>query len=129
MKRLFIAFLVSFTTLISAQTNQNLDAASFKKMMEKKNTVVVDLRTPDEINSKGKIKGAVEIDFLAKDAEEKVLKLDKNKTYLLYCAGGGRSGDCKDLMTQKGFKNVFHLTKGFGDWVKAGYEVETKNKK
>lgn len=129
MKKTILFLFLIVCGWLGAQTNQNLDAAAFKKMTQEKNTVVVDLRTPDEINSKGKIKGALEIDFLAKDAEEKVLKLDKNKTYLLYCAGGGRSGDCKDLMTEKGFKNVFHLTKGFGDWVKAGYEVETKNKK
>ncbi len=129
MKNAIILLFTFFCGFLNAQTNQNLDATSFKKMMQEKNVVVIDLRTPDEINSKGKIKGAVEIDFLAKDAEEKVLKLDKNKTYLLYCAGGGRSGECLTLMANKEYKNIYHLTKGFGDWVKAGYETENKNKK
>jgi rhodanese-related sulfurtransferase len=32
-------------------------------------------------------------------------------------------------MANKEYKNIYHLTKGFGDWVKAGYETENKNKK
>ena len=98
---------------------------TFKKLMEDKKSIVIDLRTPNEIKSKGKIKNAIELDFLALDAEEKVKKLDKKKSYLIYCAGGGRSGDCKDLMVKEGFNNVANLAKGFDDWKKKGFEVET----
>ncbi len=110
---------------LNAQEIKDVDAATFKELMTAKNTVVIDLRTPNEINTKGKIAGAMELDFLALDAEEKIKKLDKNKTYLVYCAGGGRSGDCKDLMVKEGFKNVVNLQKGFDDWKKKGFEVET----
>ena len=58
-----------------------------------KNAVVIDLRTPEEIK-KGYMKGATFIDFLSKDAEAQIDKLDKKKTYFVYCAGGGRSADC-----------------------------------
>lgn len=124
---LVLLFAVSFSSAIYAQKTviTNVNAAEFKTQMEKKRGVLIDLRTPDEIK-KGKIKGAEEIDFLATDAESKIDKLDKKKTYYIYCAGGGRSGDCAAYMEKKGFKNVVNLQKGFSDWKKAGYEIETK---
>ena len=117
-----IALLTS-VSVWSQEINQDVDAKTFKALMTKSN-VIIDLRTPNEIKTKGKIAGAIEIDFLAIDAEEKIKKLDKNKTYMIYCAGGGRSSDCKDLMVKERFKNIIHLTKGFDDWKKQGFEVE-----
>jgi rhodanese-related sulfurtransferase len=114
-----------FSMGLSAQDTRDVDAETFKKLMTDKKSVVIDLRTPEEIKTKGKIKNALEINFLAVDAEEKIKKLDKKKTYLVYCAGGGRSVDCKDLMVKEGFNNVANLAKGFDDWKKKGFEVET----
>ncbi len=108
----------------NAQTAKDVDATTFKKLIDEKKDILIDLRTPEEIKTKGKIKGAIEIDFLAKDAEDQTKKLDKKKTYLIYCAGGGRSGDCRDLMTKEGFKEVVNLSKGFDDWKKKGFEIE-----
>jgi len=125
--KLYLSFILFLTALFAVSQNPNdLDAAAFKKLIDDKKGIVIDLRTPDEIKSKGKIKGALEIDFLANDAEDKIKKLDKKKTYLVYCAGGGRSGDCKDLMVKEGFSNVVNLSKGFDDWKKKGFEIETK---
>lgn len=126
MKHLFVILFMLGICLTNAQTSKDVDAAEFKKLIENKKNVLIDLRTPDEIKTKGKIKGAKEIDFLAKDSEEQIKKLDKKKTYLIYCAGGGRSGDCKDLMVKEGFKEVINLSKGFDDWKKKGFEIEKK---
>lgn len=128
MKTTFVILAALFffpLAVVQAQTSSDVDAETFKKLMNDKKAVVIDLRTPEEIKSKGKIKGATEINFLALDAEEKIKKLDKSKTYLVYCAGGGRSGDCKELMVKEGFKNVVNLQKGFDDWKKRNFEVET----
>lgn len=126
MKKLVIIFSLFFCISVNAQTGKDVDAATFKKLIEEKKGVLIDLRTPDEIKTKGKIKGAQEIDFLALDAEDKIKKLDKKKTYLIYCAGGGRSGDCKDLMVKEGFNEVINLAKGIEDWKRQGFEVEKK---
>ena len=103
-----------------------MDAETFKKLIAENKSVLIDLRTSDEINSKGMIKGARQIDFLAKDAEVIIGKLDKKKTYLIYCAGGGRSGDCAELMQKLGFKEVVNLERGFDDWKRKGFEIEKK---
>lgn len=123
----YLLLLIAFFSLNSfAQKSSNADAAAFKKLIDAKKGVLIDLRTPDEIKTRGKIKGAVEIDFLATDAEAKIKKLDKRKTYLVYCAGGGRSADCAELMTKEGFAEVVNLAKGFDDWKKKGFEIEEK---
>ncbi len=125
MKKLGAVFLLFFSVSIFAQI-KNVDAVAFKKLIDEKKYVLIDLRTNDEIKSKGMIKGATQIDFLDKNAEANIEKLDKNKSYLIYCAGGGRSIDCAELMQKQGFKEVINLEKGFGDWKNKGFEVETK---
>jgi rhodanese-related sulfurtransferase len=127
MKKIIILLLVFISTFsFSQEVIKNVDAATFKKMIDEKKYVLIDLRTADEIKSKGKIKGATELDFLDKNAETNIEKLDKKKKYLIYCAGGGRSADCADLMKKQGFKEVVNLEKGFGDWKNKGFEIETK---
>jgi rhodanese-related sulfurtransferase len=123
---LTFATLFLSTFFFSQTTIKNVDAATFKKLIDEKKSVLIDLRTTDEIATKGKIKGAEQIDFLAKDSEKMIEKLDRKKTYLIYCAGGGRSGDCAELMQKLGFKSVVNLAKGFDDWKKSGFEIETK---
>jgi phage shock protein E len=124
-------FLLIITLVISAlgfsQTKvENVDAATFKKLIDEKKAYLIDLRTDDELKNKGFIKGAAQIDFLKNDAESVISKLDKKKTYLIYCAGGGRSGDCGEMMQKLGFDHVINLEKGFDDWKKKGYEIEMK---
>lgn len=124
MKTLLFITTLFFANLTFAQTN--LNAEGFKQKITEKNTIVIDLRTPEEIVKKGKIKGAFEINWFDKNSEAVILKLDKNKNYLLYCAGGGRSGECLELMQKNNFKNVAHLQNGFDEWVKKGFEVDKK---
>jgi len=121
-----ITILALFTSMMSiAQTKiEHVDAATFKKLIDEKKSSLIDLRTDDELKNKGFIKGAAQIDYFKKDAEETIAKLDKNKTYLIYCAGGGRSGECAELMQKLGFIHV--LEKGFDDWKKKGFEIDMK---
>jgi rhodanese-related sulfurtransferase len=131
MKKL-ILILVLFTSVAAkAQVKNstvvtNLPAERFQAAANSdKAGEIIDLRTPEEIK-KGYIKGATFIDFLAKDAEKQIDKLDKKKTYYVYCAGGGRSADCSEYMEKHGFTRVYNLEKGFGDWAKKGLPVEMK---
>jgi phage shock protein E len=126
MKKLTTLFLLLFLQTSYAQTLKNVNAGEFKKQMRSPNAILVDLRTEEEIAKKGKIQGAVEIDWFGKNAEAEILKLDKSKTYLVYCAGGGRSLQCGELMEKAGFKEVYNLEKGFDDWKKNGFDVENK---
>ena len=46
--------------------------------MDENNSVIIDLRTNAEIEKKGMINWAVRINFLSKDVEQTIAKLDKN---------------------------------------------------
>jgi len=127
MKKLLTIIAIVTCSLGFSQTIiENVDAATFKKLIDEKKSYLIDLRTDNELANKGFIKGATQIDYFKKDAEMVISKLDKSKTYLIYCAGGGRSGECADLMKKEGFTHVVNLEKGFDDWKKKGFEVELK---
>jgi phage shock protein E len=127
MKELLIVMFAVITSAVFSQTKtENVDPVTFKKYIDEKKGILIDLRTDDELKNKGMIKGALQIDFLAKDAEDKISKLDKKKTYLIYCAGGGRSGDCAELMEKQGFTHVVNLEKGIEGWKKSGFETVPK---
>ena len=127
MKNLTTILFLFITLLGFSQIKiENVDAATFKKLIDENKSVLIDLRTNDELKNKGFIKNAKQIDYFSKDAEAIIKKLDKKKTYLIYCAGGGRSGECADLMKANGFLHVVNLEKGFDDWKKKRFEIEMK---
>jgi rhodanese-related sulfurtransferase len=126
MKNALILLLLCSGLYCGAQPVKNVDAQTFKTLLNAPNTILIDLRTDEEIKTKGMIKGATQINFLDKDSETAIEKLDRKKTYLIYCAGGGRSGDCAELMQKKGFNSVVNLEKGFDDWKRKGFEIEKK---
>ena len=105
---------------------ESLNASSFQtKMKETPDAVLVDVRTPEEV-AQGKIKGATNIDFNSDDFQRKISTLDKNKTYFVYCAKGGRSSKAVDLMSNLGFKKLVNLEGGFTGWKEKGLPVEEK---
>lgn len=124
MKKILLLLLVFGMSSFYSQNVKNVSAEEFKKQIDSKKGILIDLRTTDEIKTKGKIPDALQIDFLAKDSEKEIEKLDKNKPYLIYCAGGGRSEECAELMQKSGFKEVINLEKGFGEWKTKGFEIE-----
>lgn len=110
-------------SVLSMSQSSTLDPKSFKeKLSADPSIVLLDVRTPAEA-TEGIIPGAVVMDFNAKDFNSKVSKLEKNKTYLVYCKVGGRSSKAVSLMESKGIKNVYHLDGGYDAWIKNGFET------
>jgi len=103
---------------------KNIDASEAEKLLkENKKVIVLDVRTPKEF-SNGHIAGATNLDFRSPDFEKKLKALDKNQTYLVHCAVGGRSAKTQDLMKADQFKTIYHLEGGLTAWEKAGKPVE-----
>lgn len=95
----------------------DVSVAELRHLMDSlEGEVVVDLRTPEELQQHGKIAGAVEIDYFGANFEPALQGLDTSKVYLLYCAGGGRSGETAGLMKEMGFKKIYNLKEGFKGW-------------
>ncbi len=81
--------------------------------------ILLDVRTVEEM-TQGYIGGAINIDFRQPDFETEISKLDKEATYLVYCAAGTRSGKTAKLMRDLQFKKVYDLEGGFTAWQARG---------
>lgn len=110
-----------------AAKSKDIGVEEFDKLRQSKTNVVLDVRTKQEFDS-GHMPGAVWIDFMAPDFEEKVAKLDKSKTYLVHCASGGRSARACKKMEGMNFARLYNLEGGMNAWEKAGKPVEKERK-
>jgi rhodanese-related sulfurtransferase len=87
-----------------------------KQLEEDNNSVVLDVRTQDEINE-GIIPNAIHIDiYRGQGFIYEIDQLDKSKNYYVYCKSGGRSAQACAIMNQLGFKNAYNLIGGITDW-------------
>lgn len=127
-KILFLAialFLVK-TDFTLAQTSEvkALSPAQFEELMKNKGAVrVIDVRTPEEM-AEGKIPGAINIDFKNENFKSKIAKLDKRRTYILYCKTGIRSGNAASDMRAAGFTHLYSLDGGIEAWKEAEKTIE-----
>ena len=108
---------------------QNISADSAYAMMQRNadnpNFVVLDVRTPGEFQS-GHLANAIDIDFRASDFKQKVAELDKDKTYLIHCRSGNRSGQALPVLKELGFKKIYHLNRGMIEWNERDLPVVTE---
>ena len=81
--------------------------------------VIIDVRTPNEF-AEGHIENAIIIDYYSETFRDDVNKLDKDKTYLIYCRSGGRSGKTLDIMEELNFREVHNVSGGIIQWKAEG---------
>lgn len=81
--------------------------------------VVLDVRTPGEFAG-GHVPDATNVDFESSTFAQQLSTLSKDKTYLVYCHTGNRSGQATELMHQMGFKHVYDVQGGIAAWEQAG---------
>lgn len=82
--------------------------------------VLLDVRTPEEYRD-GHIAGALLIDYRSPSFKDDLGRLDRGKTYLVYCRTGNRSGKAVSLMEELRFRKVHHLSGGILKWKEAGF--------
>jgi rhodanese-related sulfurtransferase len=126
MKKL-IAVLIGSALLLTgcgSSAATNLGAADFAKKVTEPGVVVLDVRTAGEFLA-GHIQGAVNIDVEGMTFDGDIAKLDKTKTYAVYCHSGRRSGIAVGKMKDAGFTKLFNLQNGIQDWQAAGLPLVT----
>ncbi len=128
MKKLISILVASVFVLTACGGNggkvTNLNVNDFAKKITDSSVTLVDVRTPGEFAS-GHIAGATNVDFESGNFEQDIQKLDKTKTYAVYCRSGNRSGQATALMVEDGFKAVFNLDGGVINWSGAGQALVT----
>ena len=115
MKNLFALFVILISFSCDAQHSKVLTQEEFKTQIKGKEVQLIDVRTPDEYKS-GHIDHAVNINYFDSDFKKQVEKLDKNKPVYVYCQAGGRSAKAAKILVDLGFKKVFDLSGGYGNW-------------
>jgi rhodanese-related sulfurtransferase len=104
--------------------------AQAQEMIAGGNTLVVDVRDAPEVETSGKVAGAVHVsrgmlEFRA-DPESPYhdQNFAKDKTVILYCASGGRAALGGQALKELGYADVYNLG-AFKDWAEAGGEIDT----
>lgn len=123
----FIA-LIGSTTDVTAQKNYKTQVSEINPqgvMGSKRggNVIIIDIRRDDEVVY-GIIPGARHIDFQSDDFREKLNKIERNSTIIVYCQSGGRSTKAISEFVSLGFEKVYNLTGGYSAFI-AAYPPES----
>ena len=77
---------------------------------------ILDVRTAEEFDT-SRIPNSINIDFYNPEIfMQEIGKLDKNKSYYIYCRTGVRSANSCHLMKELGFINTYNLIGGIVEW-------------
>ena len=106
------------TLLLAAQTKNSLTPKEFEKQFNKKEAVLIDVRTPSDWRA-GIITGAKLLNVLETDSFQRTISnWNRASTYLLYCNSGRKSQLALEQMHAAGFSSVYDLNGGYMAWGK-----------
>ncbi len=94
----------------------------FSKHFNTQKGIILDVRTDSEYAA-GHLQGAIKLDFLGGEFNEKMKDLDPNETYYLYCKSGNRSGKAATLLFEAGFQQVYNVG-GFDSLSQTDFPIE-----
>ncbi len=92
------------------------------QLINSRNAVVVDVRTPEEFKT-GSVPGArnVPVDKVA----EKMPDIKKDKPLIVVCATGSRAGKAAAQLRSSGYGEVYVLAGGIAAWREAGLPIRS----
>lgn len=100
----------------STVINETIDAKTFaEKLQSAQNPQIIDVRTPEEFNSKH-LDNAVNINLNDPNFATEIGKLDKSKPTFVYCLSGGRSATALAKMKELGFTEAYNMKGGMMKW-------------
>ena len=126
---IFIICLGFLLPALSAQDTTRIIAVSAKEasdLIDKHNGdndfAILDIRTPGEFQS-GHLPKSILIDFYSKSFVDQLSRLDKEKTFLIYCRTGNRSTQSLEIFKKLKFQKVYHMASGISAWKSEGFSV------
>ncbi len=107
--------LLDFFRKKTATTFQNISAKEMEQMMEQKNVTIIDVRTDAEYKQ-GHLPHAKLMNIMGFSFTKEAEKLDKTKTYIVYCRSGQRSVRACNALAKLGVENLYNLSDGLSTW-------------
>ena len=105
---------------------QTISPTHFKALLDRHrgdpDVVLLDVRTPKEFED-GHIQGALLLDYYSSDYVERLKALDREKTYLIYCRSGNRSGKSLAIFAKLGFRRAYHMAAGVIGWSRENFPL------
>ncbi|MBA3015359.1 MAG: rhodanese-like domain-containing protein [Proteobacteria bacterium] len=104
-----------------SSTYVSLPPAQIMELIQnKKDLLIIDVRSPQELRE-GKIVDSTLIPFW--DIMKGNYSIPKDRPILMICAVGGRSYAAMQILSQKGYKEIYNLQGGIDAWKKANLPV------
>jgi rhodanese-related sulfurtransferase len=103
---------------ISSEGYRNVSSEEAKQLIDNKEVVLLDVRTPEEYQE-GHIPNAILLPL--QELENKLNDLDKEETYIVVCRSGNRSTQASEILINNKFTNINNMIGGMNNW---SYEIE-----
>lgn len=126
MKKLLFSILASLGLFANAQSQSEVEVLEPQAFIERvkadTSAIILDVRQPEEF-AEGHLAQAINLDWLNQTVFINGLaKLNKQKTYYIYCRSGRRSQAAAGKLKAEGFQ-VIDLKGGYLHWVELGLPV------
>ena len=118
--------------LVSDAMNEikTIDAGEAYQMVQNKNCNLIDIRESNELENTGRVEGASHIPRgmleVYLDPNSPIFQngqIDKNKEFVLFCAGGVRSALAVKSLKDMGYQKVSHIDGGFGSIASSKFKI------
>ena len=109
---------------------KTIDAGEAYQMVQNKNCNLIDIRESNELENTGSVEGASHIPRgmleVYLDPNSPIFqngKIDQNKEFVLFCAGGVRSALAAKSLKDMGYQKVSHIDGGFGSIASSKFKI------
>ena len=109
---------------------KTIDAGEAYQMVQNKNCNLIDVRESNELENTGSVEGATHIPRgmleVYLDPNSPIFqngKIDQNKEFVLFCAGGIRSALAVKSLKDMGYQKVSHIDGGFGSIASSKFKI------
>ena len=109
---------------------KTIDADQAYKMVQDQNCNLIDIRESKELENLGSVEKATHIPRgmleVYLDPNSPVFqngKLDQNKEFVLFCAGGIRSALAVKSLKDMGYQKISHIDGGFASMVSSKFKI------
>ena len=109
---------------------KTIDAGEAYQMVQNKNCNLIDIRESNELENTGSVEGATHIPRgmleVYLDPNSPIFqngKIDQNKEFVLFCAGGVRSALAAKSLKEMGYQKVSHIDGGFGSIASSKFKI------